>query len=191
MTIMKGVCWNNCGYDIERVVTLFDKATKQKRCAIIILLADGFEETETIGFLSLLRQAGLCVKSVGLTSGLVSSAHGVWLMPDLTLTDIGRLSNTMSISMVILPEGSESLARLETDPRVHKLLRQVVAQHGQIATSREGLRIPRAAAIWINDLEATDADQRMPVILRDPSQSLEDFAQGLIRRLKSPLVLER
>jgi hypothetical protein len=154
-----------------------------KQCALVIL-ADGFEETETIGLLSLLRQAGLHVKSVGLTSGLVSSAHGIWLKPDLTLTDVERLNGGMFISLVILPAGSESLDRLETDPRVHKLLRRVVARHGQIVTSREGLRIPRAAAVWIDDLEAADTERRMPVLLREPGQSLETFVHDLIRRLK-------
>lgn len=81
--------------------------------------------------LSLLRQAGLCVKSVSLTSGLVGGAHGVWLMPDLTLADLDRLTATTSINVVILPEGSQSLARLEADARVHRLLRQVAVRGGQ------------------------------------------------------------
>ena len=162
---------------------MFVKDSNQKSC-VLIIIADGFEETETIVFLSLFRQAGLCVKSVGLTSGLISSAHGVWLMPDLTLTDVDRLIHTMFISVVILPEGRESLARLERDPRVHRLLRQVVAQRGQIVTGREGLRVPRAAAVWVGEADKDDDERRMPVLLREPGQSLEVFAQDLIYRLK-------
>ncbi len=48
----------------------------------LIILADGFEEIEAIVFLSLWRQAGLYIQSVGLTSGLVGGAHGIWMMPD-------------------------------------------------------------------------------------------------------------
>jgi hypothetical protein len=155
----------------------------RERC-VLVILADGFKEAEAIVTLSLLRQAGLCVKSVGLTNGLISSAHGVWLMPDLALADLALLANTTSISAVILPEGRQSLARLETDPRVHRLLRQVVAQGGQIVTSREGLRIPRAAAVWVSERGEADDDQRMPVFLREPGQSPEAFARDLIRRLK-------
>jgi hypothetical protein len=150
------------------------------------LFVDGFEERETIIPLCLLRQAGLCARSVGLTSGLVSSAHGVWLMPDLTLADLDDWTNTMSISVVILPEGRQSLARLETDPRVHKLLRQVVARNGQIVTSREGLRVLRVAALWDDELEQADDDQRMPVLLREPDQALETFVQHLILGLEQP-----
>lgn len=149
-----------------------------------MVIADGFEEAETIVMLSVLRQAGLCVKSVGLTNGLVSGAHGVWLMPDLALADLNRLIDTTAIKLIILPEGDQSLARLEADPRVHQLLRQVVARRGQIVTSPEGLRVPRAAAVWVNESEEDSDDQRATVLLRDPGQSPETFAQDLVRRLK-------
>jgi hypothetical protein len=142
-----------------------------------------------IVMLSLLRQAGLCVKSVGLTSGLIGSAHGIWLMPDLTLADLERLSNTTFISVVILPAGRQSLARLEADPRVHRLLRQVIAQRGQIVTSHEGLRVLRAAAVWASEAGEADDGQKVPVLLRKPKQPLEVFAQDLIQSLKGPYQL--
>ncbi len=159
------------------------KDSNPKRCALIVI-ADGFEETETFVFLSFLRRAGLCVKSVGLTSGLVSSAHGVRLMPDLTFSDLDSLTRTTAISAIILPEGRKSLDKLETDPRVHRLLRQVVAQSGQIVTGRDGLRVPRVAAVWAGERGESNDNHRMPVLLREPGQSLEAFAQELARRLK-------
>jgi hypothetical protein len=161
---------------------LFVKDTNQK--SVLVVIAEGFNEIEAIVFLSLLRQAGLCVKTVGLTSGLISSAHGVWLMPDLTLADLDRSTDAISVSAVILPGGGRSLSQLETDPRVHRLLRRVVAQQGQIVTGREGLRIPRAAAVWASELGESDDEPGLPVLLRPPDQSLEAFIRDLIRRLK-------
>jgi putative intracellular protease/amidase len=158
---------------------------KQKKCALIII-ADGFEETGVTVFLSLMRQAGLYVKSVGLTSGLISSVHGVWLMPDLTLTDLDLLINTTPISVIILPEGRQSLARLESDPRVHRLLRQVVAQRGKIVASQEGLRVLRAAALWGSESGAGDDVRGRSVLLREPGQSVETFARDLMRKLMQP-----
>jgi putative intracellular protease/amidase len=169
----------------ERLNSLVSQDIRQ-RC-VVVIVADGFEETETIILLSLLRQAGLCVKSVGLTSGSVSSAHGVQLVPDLTLADLDCLSNTTIISVVILPEGKQSLSRLEADPRVHRLLRQVIAQRGQIVTSCEGLRVLRAARVGIDEPKECIDGQRMPVLLREPRQPLETFVRDLIRRLKQPL----
>jgi putative intracellular protease/amidase len=153
---------------------------------VLVVIADGFEETDAIVILSLLRQAGIYVKSVGLISGLIGSAHGVWIMPDLTLADLDRSIDGASIGIVILPEGRQSLARLEADPRVHRLLRRVVAQRGHIVTSAEGLRVPRAAALWGEEPGAADDDQRMPVLLRERGQSPEVLALDLIRRLKQP-----
>jgi hypothetical protein len=121
---------------------------------------------------------------VGLTSGLIGSVHGVWIMPDLTLTDLDHSLDAMSISAVILPEGRQSLARLETDPRVHRLLRQAVAQRGRIVTGREGLRVLRAAGMWEGKPEGSNDGQEVPVLLREPGQPLEALAQDLARRLK-------
>ena len=64
-----------------------DARTPGQKCAVVII-AEGFDETATVCTLSLLREAGLSVKSVGLTSGLVGGSHGVWIMPDLTLGDL-------------------------------------------------------------------------------------------------------
>ncbi len=159
------------------------KVVHRDKC-VLVIIADGFDENETIAYLSLLRQAGLCVKVVGLTSGLVDSRHGVRLMPDLTLTNLDDLADTTFISMVILPEGGQSLSRLESDPRVHRLLHRVVAQRGVIATSRDGLRVPRAAAVWGDVAEL--GDDGAPVLLREPGQSLETFAHYLVRKLRQP-----
>jgi hypothetical protein len=102
----------------------------------------------------------------------------------VTLADIEHLLNTTPISLVILPAGKQSLARLKADPRVHRLLRQVVAQRGQIVTSSEGLQVTRAADVWAGESGEVNDGQKTPVILRDPQQSSEALAQELIRRLK-------
>lgn len=167
----------------RKVVTLATGETKRKSCALLIL-ADGFEEASTLGFLSVLRQAGLYVKSVALTSGLVGSIHGVWVMPDLTIADLDQLIATTFVSAVILPEGSQSLAKLAADPRVHRLLHQVAARRGYIVTSRAGLQVLQAAAVQANGKASDDHIAR--VLLRKPDQPPKAFAQDLIQRLKQP-----
>uniref|UniRef100_A0A832M583 DJ-1/PfpI domain-containing protein n=1 Tax=Oscillatoriales cyanobacterium SpSt-402 TaxID=2282168 RepID=A0A832M583_9CYAN len=158
--------------------------TSNQRC-ILIIIADGFEEIETIVWLSAMRQVGLWVKSVNVTSGLVSGAHGIWLMPDLAFADLDHLLKTTVISLVILPEGEQSLARLEADPRVHKLLRQVVEQGGQIVTGPEGLRIPQVAVV--GDTKAgVNGSLHEIVLLRDSAESWEMFVQSIIQRLLQP-----
>ncbi len=69
-----------------------------QRCTLLII-ADGFEEAEAVTILSALRQAGVCIKCVGLTSGLIGGAHGVWVRPDLTMADLDQAANTLSIPL--------------------------------------------------------------------------------------------
>lgn len=137
-------------------------------------------------WLSTLRQAGLCVKSVGLTSGLVSGVHGIRLMPDLAFADLESLLTTTAISLVILPGGKRSIARLEADPRVHGLLRQVVGHCGQIVTGPEGLSLSRIAATCRSEAGGTDPAREPPLLLHDLEKSPEVFAHDLIRRLLQP-----
>jgi 4-methyl-5(b-hydroxyethyl)-thiazole monophosphate biosynthesis len=150
---------------------------------VLILIADGFEETETIIWLSLVRQAGLCIKSVGLTRGLVSGAHGISLKSDLALSELEPWLNTTAIRAVILPGGEASLARLEADPRTHKLLRRVVEQNGQIVTGSDCMPMVQAAARRGSQLREIDDDRPAPLLVCDPERSLEVLVQDLIRRL--------
>jgi hypothetical protein len=153
---------------------------------ILVVMANGFVETETISIISILRQAGLCVKSVGLASGLVGGAHGLWIMPDLTLSDLDDLMKTKFVRMVVLPESEQSLARLEIDPRIHKFLSQVVAQKGQIAVGPRGMQLLRAASLPGNKLDDERLDCTSCLLIQKSGQSPEAFAHDLVRRLTQP-----
>ena len=52
---------------------------------IFVLWASEFEETTATIFVTELRQAGLPVKIVGLTRRISKGAHGLALVPDITL----------------------------------------------------------------------------------------------------------
>jgi 4-methyl-5(b-hydroxyethyl)-thiazole monophosphate biosynthesis len=149
-----------------------------------MILADGFEETQTVILLSLLREAGLCVKSVGLKGGLITSLHGISIKPDLTLTDLQTLRTTIQVSLVILPEGEQSLAKLKGDPRIHKLLYQTAHQQGQIVTSSAGLPVLQATRLSLDEENTTDNRFLHALILRDIKVPLETFAQNLINQQK-------
>lgn len=152
-----------------------------RRC-VLILIADGFEETETITWLSLVRQAGLCIKSVGLTRGLVNGAHGISLKPDLALGELEPWLNTTAIRAVILPGGEASLARLEADPRTHRLLYWVVDQGGQIVANPVCMPMVQAIAKRSNKTGGIDTAP-MPLLVGDPHQSPAIRIQDLIRQL--------
>ncbi|MGC1376211.1 MAG: DJ-1/PfpI family protein [Anaerolineales bacterium] len=156
-----------------------------QRC-ILTVIAQGFDEAETISLISMLRQAGLCVKSMGMTSGLVSGAYGICLMPDLTLSDLDSLSKMTTFSAVILPENRQCLARLEADPRLHNFLRQVLTQGGCIVAGAEGRQFLKKIPIGDIGLFRSSNGGEPLLLPRDQGQSVETLARDLVFRMGQP-----
>jgi 4-methyl-5(b-hydroxyethyl)-thiazole monophosphate biosynthesis len=150
------------------------------KCALLIV-ANGFEEMEAVQTLCRLRQTGICVKSIGLTSGLVDGAHGIWLMPDLTLADLEGSVNIQSIRMVILSQSDQGTSCLETEPRLHRLLQQTLAQGGHLAANQESERILRAADIS-QDRPGRNSPSHQ-IHLHRVGQPFEEYWSELIRCL--------
>ena len=74
-----------------------------------MLLAPGFEESEAIVPLDILRRAGIDVLTVGIGSQTVESSHGVTVEADLDEDDV-LLEDA---DMLILPGGMPGTVNLE------------------------------------------------------------------------------
>lgn len=153
---------------------------------VLVIITQGFNEVDTINLISILRQAGLCAKSVATTSGLVNGAYGIRLMPDLTFSDLDYLAKTTPVCGVILPENRQSLARLETDPRLHNFLRQVVAQGGQIVMGADGRPFLKKLSIGDFGLFGSNNDGKPSLLLREPGQPVEELARSFILMAEQP-----
>lgn len=68
---------------------------------VYMLLGTGFEETEAIAPLDLLRRAGVEVQTVGITGKTVYGSHNIGIVADI---EIGQMDLT-SLEMIILPGG--------------------------------------------------------------------------------------
>ena len=77
---------------------------------IYVFLANGFEETEAIAPVDILRRSELDVKTVGIGEEVVVSSHGIAVIPDLTEVDF-VLSD--DIDMIVLPGGMPGTLNLE------------------------------------------------------------------------------
>lgn len=75
---------------------------------VYVLLGTGFEETEAIAPLDLLRRAGLKVLTVGLNGKTVYGSHGIGVEADI---EIDQLDLT-DLEMVILPGGLGGVASI-------------------------------------------------------------------------------
>ena len=73
---------------------------------VYILLGTGFEETEAIVPLDLLRRAGISVLTVGINGKTVYGGHGIGVEADITL---GEMDLT-EMDMIVLPGGLGGVA---------------------------------------------------------------------------------
>lgn len=79
-----------------------------------MFLAEGFEETEALACLDVMRRAKLSVQTAGVTGEFVISSHGVCVKSDVSADDI----DYDEIEGAILPGGMPGTLNLEKDERV-------------------------------------------------------------------------
>ena len=75
---------------------------------VYMLLGTGFEETEAIAPLDLLRRAGIDVMTVGLNGKVVYGGHGIGIEADITIDEM----DLTNLEMVILPGGLGGVASI-------------------------------------------------------------------------------
>ncbi len=75
---------------------------------VYVLLGKGFEETEAIVPVDLLRRAGLEVQTVGIGTKTVEGGHGIPLVADITLEEM----HLDTMEMIVLPGGLGGVASI-------------------------------------------------------------------------------
>ena len=96
----------------------------------LFLLAPGFEASTFTYCLDRMREAGIAVSVIGLTTGLVKSSHGLSVRPDYSLAQVDYKKVPR---LIIIPDGQKSTPSLLADPRVHILLEKTLEKNGFIA----------------------------------------------------------
>ncbi len=87
---------------------------------ICIFLAEGFEETEALFPLDILRRGGLDVKTVSVTGEkIVMGAHGVPVGADLLFENL----NEEEVEMIVLPGGLPGATNLDAHAGLDKMIR--------------------------------------------------------------------
>ena len=79
---------------------------------VYMLLGTGFEETEAVTPLDLLRRAGVEVKTVGLNGKIVYGGHGIGIEADIEIHEI----DLSAMEMIILPGGLGGVASCRACP---------------------------------------------------------------------------
>ena len=96
---------------------------------VYMLLGTGFEETEAIAPLDLLRRAGVKIATVGITGKIVYGSHGIGVEADI-LPDEMDLGN---MEMIILPGGLGGVASARASKEALNALRYAWEQNRFVA----------------------------------------------------------
>ena len=75
---------------------------------VYMLLGTGFEETEAIAPLDLLRRAGIQVQTVGLNGKVIYGSHGIGIEADIEIDQL----RPEDLEMIILPGGLGGVASI-------------------------------------------------------------------------------
>jgi protein deglycase len=91
---------------------------------VLIPLAQGCEELEAVTLIDLLRRAGIQVITAGLDDQPVTASRGTRLIPDTSLDEVSQ----HAFDMVVLPGGLPGADNLNSDSRIHALLKRTAEQ---------------------------------------------------------------
>ena len=77
---------------------------------VYMLLGTGFEETEAVAPLDLLRRAGVAVQTVGLNGKIIYGSHGIGIETDI---EVGQMDLT-DLTMIVIPGGLGGVASIRS-----------------------------------------------------------------------------
>ena len=96
---------------------------------VMILLGEGFEESEAIVPANLLRRAGVEVSLVGLGGRQITGGHGITVTADQTLEEAEQNLDLNELEMLVLPGGLKGVDSIQRDPLALGLI-QRAWEHG-------------------------------------------------------------
>jgi len=163
---------------------------------VYMLLGTGFEETEAIAPLDLLRRAGLDVQTVGINGKIVYGSHGIGVEADILLDQM----DLTAMDMIILPGGlggvasiKASLAAMDAVRFAHEngkftaaicagptILASLGITDGKHATCYPGCEDQMGSAIMVDSAAVTDGT----VITGTSAGCAVPFGLALIAALK-------
>lgn len=86
---------------------------------VYVLLGTGFEETEAIAPIDLLRRAGVDVLTVGIQGKLIYGSHHIGVEADITLEEM----DLTKLEMIVLPGGLGGVRSIKGSPAALEAIR--------------------------------------------------------------------
>lgn len=95
---------------------------------VYVMLADGFEETEAIEPIDILKRGGVDVVTVGVKDKTVTGSHGITIITDIGIEEV----DSEKMELLMLP-GGMGHEILDASNEVHGLINYAVANELYIA----------------------------------------------------------
>lgn len=170
---------------------------------VYMLLGTGFEETEAIAPLDLLRRAGVEVMTVGLNGLVIRGSHGICVEADLEIGD----TDFKDLEMIILPGGLGGVASIRACKPAMEVIRKAYEDgkftaaicagptiladlgitDGRKATCYPGCEDKMGSAIMVNKAAVTDGK----LITGTSAGCAVPFGLALITALKGQAEADR
>ena len=96
---------------------------------ILVVIAPGFEEIETITIVDILRRAGARVTLGATVKGILKGSRGIKIEPDELLDNVLE----KDFDLICLPGGQPGTDNLKNDERIEKILKQMQQDDKYIA----------------------------------------------------------
>lgn len=111
-------------------------------CKIAVLMAEGFEEGETVTIIDILRRTGLTCDGIGFDDLRIKGMHGMWVLADKLFKE--GLEN---YDMLVLPGGRPGGENLRNNPDVIEIVQKFNEQGKYIAAMCSGTTILEEAQV--------------------------------------------
>lgn len=109
---------------------------------IIVPIADGFEEIETMTVVDVLRRAGAEVTLAGVRAEALKGSRGVQVLPDTEIS-----GQETGLDMIVIPGGQPGVDHLRGDARVLGLLKKMKQDGKWIGSICAGILVLRDAEL--------------------------------------------
>lgn len=86
---------------------------------IYMLLGTGFEETEAVAPLDLMRRAGIKVATVGINGKVIAGSHGIPIEADITIDEL----DLTTLDGIVLPGGLGGVASIRASQKAMDAVR--------------------------------------------------------------------
>jgi len=96
---------------------------------VLVAMAPGFEEIETITVVDILRRAGARVTLAATVKGVLEGSRGIKVEPDELLETVME----KDFDLICLPGGQPGTDNLKNDPRIEKILKRMQKEDKYIA----------------------------------------------------------